>query len=97
MPCYFLRKHITKQTYLYHSLGYFGRRQIDDILHIFSKQHDLTFHAYCETLQKKKKKKQQQQKNTHTRKKKQNKKKNKKKQKQNQNKMSSAEMVTQRA
>ena len=32
---------------LYHSLGIFSRRQIDDIFLIFPRKQDLTFHANC--------------------------------------------------
>ena len=32
---------------LYHSLGIFTRRQIDDIFLIFPRKQDLTFHANC--------------------------------------------------
>ena len=32
---------------LYHSLGIFSRRQIDDIFLIFSRKQDLTVHANC--------------------------------------------------
>ena len=32
---------------LYHSLGIFSRRQIDDIFLIFPSKQDLTFHANC--------------------------------------------------
>ena len=32
---------------LYHSLGIFSRRQIDDILLIFPRKQDLTFHPNC--------------------------------------------------
>ena len=32
---------------LYHSLGIFSRRQIDDIFLIFARKQDLTFHANC--------------------------------------------------
>ena len=35
------------QINLYHSLGIFSRRQIDDIFLIFSRKQDLTFHANC--------------------------------------------------
>ena len=32
---------------LYHSLGIFSRRQIDDIFLIFPRKQDMTFHANC--------------------------------------------------
>ena len=32
---------------LYHSLGIFSRRQIDDIFLIFPRKQNLTFHANC--------------------------------------------------
>ena len=32
---------------LYHSLGIFSRRQIDDIFLIFPRKQDITFHANC--------------------------------------------------
>ena len=32
---------------LYHCLGIFSRRQIDDIFLIFPRKQDLTFHANC--------------------------------------------------
>ena len=35
---------------LYHSLGIFSRRQIDDTFLIFPKKEDLTFHANLETI-----------------------------------------------
>ena len=35
---------------LYHSLGIFSRRQIDDIFLIFPRKQDLTFHANCEIV-----------------------------------------------
>ena len=32
---------------LYHSLGIFSRRRIDDIFRNFPRKHDMTFHANC--------------------------------------------------
>ena len=39
--------HITIGINLYHSLGIFSRRQIDDIFLIFPRKQDTTFHANC--------------------------------------------------
>ena len=41
------RQKQTNTINLYHSLGIFSRRQIDDIFLIFPRKQDLTFHANC--------------------------------------------------
>ena len=39
--------YINGEINLYHSLGIFSRRQIDDIFLIFPRKQDMTFHANC--------------------------------------------------
>ena len=41
------KQDLMKCINLYHSLGIFSRRQIDDIFLIFPRKQDLTFHANC--------------------------------------------------